>query len=77
MPRGGMRHIKSAVRVPFSYKVGDSKPDKKALIQTVSFDAISEMNQDAIRKVNATLIDASFSFDREVKECSATAHDHP
>jgi hypothetical protein len=63
--------------VPFSYKVGDSKPTKEASIQTVSFGVIAGMDQEAVRKVNAALIAASSAFGREAKQCGAAAQGHP
>lgn len=61
----------------FNYKVLDSKPIKEASIQTVSFDAIAGMDQNALKKVNAALMDASAVFDREAKQCGAAAQGHP
>lgn len=61
----------------FSYKVRDSKPIKEASIQTISFDAIAGMDQDALKKVNAALVDAAAVFGREAKQCGAAAQGHP
>jgi len=61
----------------FSYKIRDSKPIKEVLIQTVSFDAIAGMDQDALEKVNAALMAASTVFGKEAKQCGAAAQGHP
>jgi len=61
----------------FSYKIRDSKPIKEASIQTVSFDAIAGMDQNALKKVNAALMDTSAVFGREAKQCGAAAQGHP
>jgi hypothetical protein len=62
---------------PFSYKVGHSKAVTEASIQTVSFEVIAGMDQDAVRKVNAALTAASTAFGREAKQCGAAAQGHP
>jgi hypothetical protein len=67
----------SQAAVPASYKVHDSKPTKDALVQIVSFDAVTGLDQSAIKKINTALIAASDSFAREAKECSAAAQSHP
>lgn len=61
----------------FSYKVRDSKPTNEASIQTVSFDTIAGMDQDALKKVNAALMATSTAFGREAKQCGAAAQGHP
>jgi hypothetical protein len=68
---------RSQATAPASYKVRDSKPMKDASVQTVSFDAVTGLNQSALKKVNAALTAASASFGKEAKECSAAAQGHP
>jgi len=56
-----------------SYKVRDSKPMKDVSIQIVSFDAITGLNKNAIKKINTALTATAATFEKEAKECSAYA----
>ncbi|WP_322404826.1 hypothetical protein [Massilia luteola] len=60
-----------------NYNVRDSKPMKDVSIQIVSFDALAGLDQNAIKKINTTLIAASASFGKEAKKCGAAAQGHP
>lgn len=61
---------------PVSYKVDDSKATERVSIQTVSVDAVAGMDSKAIKTVNVALKTASAAFERESKQCSASAQGH-
>jgi hypothetical protein len=69
--------LKAQANASVNYKVHNSKPTKDVSIQIVSFDAVPGLNSNAIRKLNAALINVSNSFKNEAKECSAAAQGHP
>jgi hypothetical protein len=61
---------------PVSYKIGDSKVTERVSIQRVSVDAVAGMDSKAIKKVNTALTAASAAFERESRQCSASAQGH-
>jgi len=64
-------------KAPVEYKVRDSKATDDVSIQTVSIDTAFGMDRKSISNVNAALTAVSADFDKEAKQCRASAQGHP